>query len=82
MFPRGSDTFQAIEQAIESSLYEGTGIPDLKTAVAGLEDSILQDEVLLAQLKNTRDTAPFVNEKVVSGISNLLRNSTMQLLSN
>lgn len=71
VFPKGSDTFQEIEKAVENSLYEGTGIPDLKNVVAGLKNSIEQDQRFLQQLKNTRDSSAFSDPAIISAIANL-----------
>lgn len=71
VFPKGSDTFQELEKAVEKSLYEGTRIPELKTVIAALETSIKEDQILLSELKNIRDTSFPVEQKIADGISSL-----------
>jgi len=71
LFPRGSDTFQAIEKAIENMIFEGTGIPDTKALIAGLEKNIEDDKKFLAELERIRDSSDFPDQETLDGIESL-----------
>lgn len=71
LFPRGSDTFQAIEKAIENTIFENTGIPDAKALIAGLEKNIEDDKKFLTELERIRDNSDFPDQETLDGIENL-----------